>query len=301
MTECIAVVGANGFIGSRLLAAFHAAGHRTHALSRRPPEIATEWTSMGDITPGPELATALESATCVVWAAGASTPASSALRPGSELELNLLPIIRFLEQAPMKHPLRVVYFSTGGAIYGDVSGLASESTVLEPKSYYSAGKAAAESFLSAWSHLGQHEVTILRPSNVYGPGQAYRPGFGIVPTAFHAIRTSEPVSVRGDGEAVRDYLYIDDLADLCLRVLAKPAQPGCRTFNASSAVGTSLNSLLSIITETTGSIVPRTWQPATPFDVRRIVPDNAAARAAFGWQPRIHLHEGILRAWREFQ
>ncbi|QWT18405.1 NAD-dependent epimerase/dehydratase family protein [Bacillus sp. NP157] len=297
----VLVVGANGFIGSHLLARVRAVGHDVRALCRTQPMPGVPWARMDDVATNDQLAAALAGVSTVIWAAGASTPASTARRPADEVERNLVPLVRLLECTANDHPLRMVYLSTGGAIYGDIEGLARENMVVEPKGYYSAGKAAAEAFLSAWSHLGAHEVTILRPSNVYGPGQPYRPGFGIIPTAFHAIRHEGSVVVRGDGEAVRDYLYIDDLANLCERILARPRTPGCHTFNASSAQGTSLNELLSVVEEVTGHEVARRAEPATAFDVKRIVPDNHAATRAFGWHVATPLHEGVRRAWEAFR
>jgi UDP-glucose 4-epimerase len=301
MAERILVVGANGFIGSAILAGLHAAGHRTRALCRREPSLATEWARMGTTASAGELASALDGITNVIWAAGASTPASSAHRPAHEIDGNLAPLVRLLEACGTSQPVRLVYLSTGGAIYGDVEGLATEAMTTEPKSYYSAGKAAAEAFLSAWSHVGRHDVTILRPSNVYGPGQPYRRGFGILPTAFNAILSSEPMVIRGDGEAIRDYLYIDDLVALCLRILSTDVRTQCRTFNASTSVGVSLNGLLGIVQEATGQPVPHRMEPATLFDVKRIVPDNRAATEAFGWLPATPLHDGIRNAWDAFR
>jgi UDP-glucose 4-epimerase len=106
--------------------------------------------------------------------------------------------------------------------------------------------------------------------------------------------------VRGDGHAIRDYLYINDLVALCLRILAADVHPRCRTFNASTSVGVSLNDLLGIVQEATGRRVPHRTEPAMRFDVRRIVPDNQAAMDAFDWAPSTALLQGIREAWNAF-
>jgi len=299
MSDAILVVGANGFIGSRLTQYLATEGHQVVAYCGRRPESANmSWLPLDTPLTSPAFA----AAGTVVWAAGASTPASSTNSPDLEYERNLRPLLAFMEASRQWAPRRVVFLSTGGAIYGDIdTGTAHERSPTEPKSYYSAGKAAAEAFLTAWAHQAGHDVTILRPSNVYGAGQPYKQGFGIVPTAFHAIRTGDPVVIRGDGNAVRDYLHVDDLVELIWKVVVKPFVHGAAVYNASSHEGMSLNSLFSLIRDATGHAVPCTYQPSRAFDVSRIVLDNALARATFRWTPEIGLSEGLIDAWTHFK
>ena len=87
-----------------------------------------------------------------------------------------------------------------------------------PISYHGAGKVAVEAFLHAYASLSRGSVTILRPSNLYGPGQPYRKGFGIVRTILEHIRSGIPIEIWGDGEIVRDYIYIDDFLKICMLV-----------------------------------------------------------------------------------
>jgi UDP-glucose 4-epimerase len=299
MNDSTLIVGANGFIGSRLTQYLAKKGHKVVAYCGRYPEAANiSWLPLDTPFTSPAFATA----GTVVWAAGASTPASSTNSPDLEYERNLRPLLAFMEASRQWTQRRVVFLSTGGAIYGDIeTGTAHERSPTEPKSYYSAGKAAAEAFLTAWAHQAGHDVTILRPSNVYGSGQPYKIGFGIVPTAFHAIRTNDPVIIRGDGHAVRDYLHVDDLMELTRKVVMKPFAPGAAVYNASSNEGTSLNSLFSLIRDATGHTVPCTYRPSRTFDVSRIVLDNGLARSTFRWAPEVELSEGLIDAWTHFQ
>lgn len=298
MSDATLVIGANGFIGSHLTRHLVEQGRKVLAYASRRPEGAdVSWLPLEAPFTSPEFA----GAGTVVWAAGASTPASSAHSVALEYERNIRPLLAFMEAGRDWSPRRVIFLSTGGAIYGDIdAGSAHERSPTEPKSYYSAGKAAGEAFLVAWAHQAGHDVTILRPSNVYGAGQPYKRGFGIVPTAFHAIRTSEPVVIRGDGNAVRDYLHVDDLVSLIGQVIVKPFAPGAATYNASSNQGTSLNALFSCIQAATGEVVPRIHQPARAFDVSRIVLDNTLARTTFSWTPEVALATGLVDAWAHF-
>jgi UDP-glucose 4-epimerase len=294
------VAGAGGFIGRHLSQALLASGHRVIALSPHPVITSDNvtWIDSSTVT-ADMLAKHFDQSSGVVWLAGSSTPSSSARRPLAELENNLRPLLNLIQASAGVGRRRVVYLSTGGAIYGDVEVRdATEQARLEPKAYYSAGKLAAEAFLSAWSHEGNHEITVLRPSNVYGPGQPYRNGFGIVPTAFHAVKTGKPVFIRGDGSAIRDYLFVDDLVDLIERALSQPLTAGFRAINACSHLPVSVNELLEIVGEVSGSSVPREYHDTHTYDVHRIVLDNALAKAAFGWTPRVKLRDGLERAWR---
>lgn len=298
MKPTLLVVGANGFIASHLLHRLQNDGYGVVALSRRPFVFGNMKSLVAGNLTADGYTELLRTVDGIVWLAGASTPSSSAGRPLAELDDNMRPLLELMEASVGLTPKRMIFVSTGGAIYGDVRERnATETSHVEPKAYYSAGKAAAEAFLSAWAHEGKHSVTVLRPSNVYGPGQPYRRGFGIVPTMFHSAMTGEPVVIRGDGQAIRDYLYVSDLIDLIVNVLGQPATMGTHTFNASSSFPVPLNQLLDLIDEITGKPVLREYRPASPYDVDRVVLDNSKACETFGWAPRIGLRDGLERSW----
>ncbi|MDQ0010172.1 UDP-glucose 4-epimerase [Luteibacter jiangsuensis] len=292
------VVGANGFIASHLIRRLRADGFGVAALSRQPVTFENVQSVIAGRLDTDAYANLIRAVDGVVWLAGASTPSSSAGKPITELDDNLRPLLNLMEASIGLPPKRMIFLSTGGAIYGDVRERnATEDSHLEPKAYYSAGKAAAEAFLSAWAHEGQHAVTVLRPSNVYGPGQPYRRGFGIVPTAFHSATTGTPVVIRGNGESIRDYLYVSDLIELIMSALERSAAPGTAVFNASSGLPVSLNYMLDLIDDITGKPMMREYQAATPYDVERVVLDNRKACELFDWSPTTTLREGLEHAW----
>ena len=244
----------------------------------------------------------LADCSAVVWLASTSTPGSSVGNPLKELDENLRPFFMLLS-ALQQHPqCELLYISTGGAIYGDVSGgRASEDLRLCPKSYYSAGKAAAEHFISAFCHQYGCRATILRPSNVYGQGQTCREGFGIIPAAFNALVNDSEFTIWGGGETVRDYLNIDDFTALCGNVLTRSMTATVSTFNASSGNAVSVDELLAAIERITGKALRRNYRQPRSIDVSRIVLDNSKTRAAFDWQPSVELDQGLERAWQWFQ
>lgn len=295
--EKILVIGGTGFIGRALVYRLVAEGHDVDVLSRTGwretvfPAGAT--THQADQSDAEKLAPLLEKCRQVFHLAATTTPADTIRHPAREAEQNLLPTLRFLECAQNFPDNRYFFLSTGGALYGDASR-ATEDTLPRPTSYHGACKLALEQFFSVLGQRHPGRLTILRPSNVYGPEQPLRQGFGVIPTLLERVRDGGRLTVFGDGSATRDYLYIDDLVDACLRAMAGPAG----TYNLGSGKGHSLNQLLDMIGHMTGKPLRIDYLPARVSDVQHIVLDTHHARKYLGWQPRVDLLDGLQRCWR---
>lgn len=164
---------------------------------------------------------------------------------------------------------------------------------MKPLSCHGAGKAAAEHFLDTRE---ASRTVILRPSNIYGPGQALRSGFGVIRHLLLCAAEDRPFQLWGDGKQLRDYLYIDDFTEAVLNVVAHPEVSG--TFNLGSGVGTPLRELVGMIEQTTGREIRIERHPARPGDVERVVLDIDRMSRATGWKPAISMQEGIGRTWR---
>lgn len=287
MTKSAHVLGGEGFIGSNLVARLRAGGHGVtmgiRPLAPNKPEDFAEIVASND---------------WVVHAASASTPSSSATDPLHELDDNLrttLCLVQALQQAPH---CGVIYLSSSGTLYGEL--LDREATELDPvrpRTYHGAGKVAAEHFLHSLCLQFGNPVVSVRPSNVYGPGQRSRPGFGIIPTAFERCLDGQPLNLWGDGCNIRDYLYVDDLSDLLTRVICADPAKKYDVVNASSGSGHSLLQLVEAIRNVTRKELDVSFQPARQLDARRIVPNSLHAAAKYGWRATTPLHEGLERAW----
>lgn len=298
MTDSIFVLGAGGFIGGALCRFLSATGRDVIAATRRPLEvldsrflnIVSPFNERAHFTPW------LSRCSAVIHAASLTTPSSSAAHP--QLDGNLRSTLALIEALQEFPATRLLYLSSGGALYEERSGLVDEGVPLRPRSYHGAGKAAAEHFINAWTAQYHGSATIVRPSNVYGPGQHPRPGFGIIPAAFECIRTQVPLQIWGNGESVRDYLYIDDLVRLCsVILLASAGAGGTEVVNASSGRGTSLLEMLARVEHAAGQSIDREFFPERPVDMKYVVPDNSLAKARFGWEPSVELEEGLSAAW----
>lgn len=293
----ILLIGGSGFIGRALARRLAAEGYEVHILSRsgtkstdHPPGITEH---LGDQGYSTLVAPLLKKCRHVFHLAASTTPADTVWHPAREAEQNLLPTLRFLECAQDYPENRYIFLSTGGAFYGDAA-LANEETPPRPTSYHGATKLALEHFFGILDQRHPGSLTVLRPSNVYGPQQPLRPGFGVIRTLLERARTGAKITVFGDGSAVRDYLYIDDLIDACLLAMNKPTG----TYNIGSGKGHSLRDVLAMIEQVTGKSLEIEHQPQRASDVQRIVLDTHRAREQLGWQAHVLLLEGLQRCWR---
>lgn len=303
MTDPVLVIGAGGFIGSRLIQALTARSEPVIAVCRHATDVFGTGVET-HINSGREPADylpLLERCRAVVHVASASTPGSSAARPLRELDENLRPTLALLQALQENPAMPLLYVSSGGALYDPESGTdTDESATVAPRSYHGAGKIAAEYFIAAWCVQFHASATILRPSNLYGPGQTERAGFGIIPAAYGKLMRGEILRVWGDGSAQRDYLYVEDFVRLCLMAIDTKPASGARVLNACSSKSIALNALFGMIEKATGRTLRREYDATRAVDMRRVEMQADRALALYGWAPQVELKEGLARTWAWF-
>ncbi|MGH8215863.1 MAG: NAD-dependent epimerase/dehydratase family protein [Rhodanobacteraceae bacterium] len=303
MVDPVLLIGAGGFVGQRLLDALAGRGEPVIAVSRSAFDArgARAERHVKSMQAADDYAPLLGRCRVVIHAASASTPGSSAGKPIQELDENVRPTVALLEALQARPELPLIYLSSGGTLYnrgGD--GASDELAAVYSRSYHGAGKIAAEHFIEAWCNQFAGRAVVLRPSNLYGPGQEERPGFGIVPTAFGTLVRNEALRVWGNGSAERDYLYIDDFTRLVLAALDGPPQEGFRVFNACSGESIDLNGLFALVEQVTGRTLRRTYDAGRPVDAPSVRMQATRARETFGWTSEVDLREGLERTWRWF-
>lgn len=303
MKNAIIVFGAHGFIGHHLVRTLMAQGYPVMALSRRgTPALPGAELHVGPFDTPEQFAPLLSHAHAIVHAASCSTPGTTAGQPLAELAMNLRPTLALLEALQAAPHCQLLYISSGGTLYGDTPDCpAHETSPLCPRSYYGAGKAAAEHFIQAAAQQFNLAATILRPSNLYGPGQGVRGGFGIIPAALAHAQSGAPLTLWGDGSTVRDYLYIDDFIRVCSDIIDQSMPSGTRIFNLASGDCLSLVALIDLIRRVTGRALSTHHDLGRPVDVARIELDTQKIRQTYGWQARVSLEEGLNRTWRWWQ
>ncbi len=295
----ILIIGGTGFLGTALRQRLSRSGRPVHVLARHADQSAEKNVSMhrGSIDDASLLRKILPLCGTVIHAASTTTPGTSAQQPSMEAMQNILPTLRFLELLREFEVRHLIFFSSGGTFYGTpASTPVSESQPFSPQSYYGAGKVAIEAFLQAYqSQGGNGGVTILRPSNVYGIGQPYRPGFGIIRTMLEHVKRGSTLEIWGDGENTRDFIYVDDLVEVCVKLTQGQTQSG--SYNLGYGRGHTINQVLRAIESVCRVELKVNYMPARQLDVKAIVLDTGRLEQLLSWKPQIQLEQGLELTW----
>lgn len=295
----ILLLGGGGFLGRALAKRLADTGLAVQILEQHPVVMAGQNITayQGNLDNEALLHELLPRCGAVVHLASATTPGSSAHQPLLELELNIAPSLRFLSVLQQYDGIHLIYLSSGGVIYGNPRHLpVGEDHPLAPLSFHGAGKAAIEAFLQVYGSRPEGHVTILRPSNLYGPGQPLRQGFGIIRTMLEHLRAGTTMEIWGDGEVVRDFIYVDDIVEVCVKFINLPTDRG--VYNVGTGVGYSINQLKEAIERLCGGGISVVYRGQRGIDVKTVVLDCSRLQARLGWRPQISLEEGIRRTWK---
>ena len=296
------VTGGAGFIGAHLVERLLDGGYNVTVVdnlsSAASPEEATNDSSLRRIDiADPALADVFaESRPDIVFHLAAQISVTRSMRdPDADVHSNIIGGINLLQQCARFGVRRVILFSTGGALYGEPEYLpCDESHPIRPLSVYGASKLALEHYTRIIAEANGIDYTILRPGNVYGPGQDPHGEAGVV--AIFALRmlSGQAITIYGDGQQERDLFYVSDVVDAAM-VAARPDAPSSGTFNVASGAPTSVNDIFSLLAGETGYDRAPVYAPERPGEVRRIYLDITRARQELGWEPRVELREGIAR------
>ena len=289
------VTGSSGFVGSHLVARLAAEGCAVTGLSNTPPrqpppEGVTE--HRVDIRDGDAVArTIAEARPDVVFHLAAQSSAPVSMRdPVADIETNVIGSVRVAQAAAAAGARRLVFFSSGGTLFGQPDALpAGEHTPMAPESIYGASKIAAEYELGALCrHLGV-ELSVLRPGNIYGPGQAAEGESGVVAIFAMRMLAGREATIFGDGSQQRDYVYIDDLIDATLR--AATGEPA--TCEVGSGHGTSTLEIFRLLARLTSYEHEPVFADERPGDIQAIYLDPSRALERWGWAATTSLDEGL--------
>lgn len=229
----------------------------------------------------------------VLHFAWSSVPATAERHPGRIWTEDLPLLARLLEeitQVPEGERPQFVFFSSGGAVYGERHEPASEDDPPNPIGWYGTGKVAAENLLSEFARKTGIEACTLRVSNPYGyPFSPDKPQ-GIIGAALHAIQTGRPLGLAGEGKSRKDFLHV---RDLWLAVAACVNARLTGTFNICSENSVTMNHIIERIEAASGREVPRHPIPAASWDVQSSLLSGNKFFGATGWRPTIALDQGI--------
>jgi len=201
---------------------------------------------------------------------------------------------------------RIVFSSTGGAIYGDfVTVPTVESMPKDPESPYGIAKLAVEYYLAYYARIHGLDVVALRYSNVYGPRQDPHGEAGVVAIFCDRILRGEPLTVFGEGKQTRDYVYAGDVARAnfaaATRELPSPRQVDVRAYNIGTGVETSVVELAATLQRAAGSSVPVHFAASRPGEQMRSTVNIEKAARDLGWKPEVSLQDGLTKTFEFFQ
>jgi len=232
-------------------------------------------------------------------AAQAAVPRSVA-DPRFDASVNVLGTLAVLDAARRVAVRRVVYISTGGAVYGDTDVLPTpEDHPTRPASPYGVSKLAGERYLECWAGLTGTPTLTLRLANIYGPRQDPQGEAGVVAIFTARLLGGAECVVNGDGEQTRDYVYVEDVADAAARALANPDATG--VVNIGTGVATSVNDLYRRLARQVGVTRPARHAPARPGEQRKSLLDAARAKALLGWTATTSLDAGLAKTVAYFR
>jgi UDP-glucose 4-epimerase len=246
------------------------------------------------ITPSRELGRLIAASDAVIFLAGASTPSHADQNVASSTLDSVMTALTVLDLMRNAGVRRIVLASSGGTIYGEPGRLPTpESHPLEPISVHGLNSVITERYARFFAVNYGFEVTVLRYSNVYGPGQTGRRGQGVVAAWCRALALGEPVTIFGSLDLKRDFVYADDAADATVAALTAP----CGTYNVGSGHGSSLAEVLDLVLTSAGRTLEVRREPWRGLDVSATALDCSRLRAETGWFPRTSLSAGVRSSW----
>lgn len=298
MKRITLIIGGNGFVGSHVSDMLLQQGAAVRVLDRYPerfraPDPQIDY-HLGDLTDPQLLKHALEGIDTVIHLQSSTVPSTSEHNHLFDIESNLIPTVRLLETMVAMGCHRIVYLSSGGAVYGNPAVLPTpEDVPLHPISSYGVVKSVIESYIHYFERYGIRSL-IVRPSNLYGIRQGNTGVLGLINTLLEKALHHEEVVIYGDGSAVKDYVHISDLVRFLHIALDKDS---CGVFNIGSGQGVSIKEVITMVEQVTGRTLLLRYEDARPFDVARIVLDVTKAGSTLGWVPQKSLIDGITEVW----
>jgi|SRR5579884_94805 len=292
------VTGGAGFIGSHVADALLARGDEVHVLDdlskgRRERVADGVELHVADIRDPDAVFDRVEPALVFHLAAQADVRVSVE-RPAYDADVNVLGTLRILEAA-RRSGARLVFASTGGAIYGECDGPAPETAERRPLAPYGTSKLAGEEYLATWNRLYGTQHVSLRLGNVYGPRQEPHGEAGVVAIFMGLLHGGGTPTIYGDGTQTRDYVYVGDVVGA---MLAAAGHEGGGVFNVGTGEETSVVDLYEAVQR--AAALERTPRFAEPRlgELQRSVLDGSRSERELGWRPRRSLDEGLAETWR---
>jgi UDP-glucose 4-epimerase len=214
--------------------------------------------------------------------------------PLEDAKNNILGSLNIFRSAGKNGIERIIYSSTGGAVYGDPKELpCKEGSPIDPLCPYGVSKYGAENYLKMFSKLQDFKFIILRYANVYGPRQDPKGEAGVISVFADQLLNNKQPYINGDGEQTRDFVCVEDVAEANLK--ASQTKSTNEIFNIGTGKPTSIKKLYNIIQKAASSTTEAKHNQAIPGEVKDSYLDIGKAKKTLNWQPKYQLSQGIKR------
>jgi len=223
----------------------------------------------------------------------------SVINPAFDAEANILGGINLLQACKNHSVTKVVFASTGGAIYGEQEKFpASEEHPQNPRSPYGISKLAFEKYLQFYHWEYGLQYVSLRYANVYGPRQRGDGEAGVVAIFVSRILSGQETVIYGDGKQTRDFVFVDDVVRANLQAMDYDK---CGIFNVGTGKETDISTLFNYIRQISGSVQKQIHKPGLPGEQRRSVIDSTLIKNTLGWYPTHSLKKGLEKTVQYFR
>ena len=304
MSDTVIVTGGAGFIGSHVADAFLAAGYSVAVVDNLcsgnvanvNPQARFYHADIRDAE-ALEQIFAAEQPILISHQAALADVRRSLQCPDLYAEVNITGTVRVLEAARRHGVRKVIFASTGGAIYGETDRVPTpEDTDAHPLDFYGLSKLVGEHYLAGYKRHYGLDYCALRYGNVYRPRQNSQGEAGVVAIFATRMLRGEQAIINGDGQQTRDFVYVGDVA----RANVLAATKGSGIYNIGTGTSTDINCIFGHLARITKYALLEAHGPAKPGEVRRSCLDPSLARRDLGWEPGVTLEEGLTQTVHAF-
>ncbi len=297
----ICVLGGTGFIGRHLVMALLEQGHIVHVFSRKPCPARWQYNSQirffqGDYFVKEDLLKALYGCNICIHLLWTSIPAVSNENIIQDAQENILGTLQLLECLKEAKVMKLLFASSAGTVYGTCEqDILHENVKTNPICAYGVSKLCIEKYLDVYATLYGMQYACLRIANPYGPGQEENTQQGVIGVFLFKILQGKDIHIWGDGNVIRDFVYIDDVIHAFLLSLNNTEQR--LLVNIGSGKGMTLNELLKTLESVTGKKAHVLYEEVRKCDVNRSVVSIERARTVLGWRAQVDIVEGVKRMY----
>lgn len=290
MSKNVLIIGGAGFIGSNLCSQLVKNDYEVYSFDMASPAVPFSKVHYieGDFFDDYTLEHVIEGMDYIIHALSTVNPGNSNSKYMQGYERDLVQTVKLCKMV-QERGIRMIFLSSGGTVYGDVKTThpITEDTFPKPINHYGNVKLCIENVIRTFNYQTHTKILIARISNPYGPGQDFNKGVGFIDAVLKKAIMQETLEVWGDGEIVRDYIYIDDVCQMLISLFEYDGDED--TFNISSGVGTSQNQIIAYAKEM-GLELKVAHKEGRSVDAKKIVLDNSRV---------MQIHEVPVRPLKE--